>query len=196
MMASAELMAFEEEMKALFLDGKIKSPLHLAGGNEADLIAIFEEIKPEDWVLCTWRSHYHCLLKGVPPDELKDAIIRGRSIGLCFAKYRVLSSAIVGGIAPIAVGLAWSIKRRGGSERVYCFLGDMACTAGIVHEARQYSGGHDLPVTWVIEDNDLSVNTKTADVWGRQSKLENYKFQYYSYKLRWPHVGIGKWVAF
>jgi len=111
-MTPDDLLAFEEDIAQEFAAGKIRSPIHLGGGSERQLIEIFETIKPHDWVLCGWRSHYHCLLKGVPRDQLKAAILAGHSVSLCFPAHRILCSGIVGGIAPIAVGLAWAIKQR------------------------------------------------------------------------------------
>ena len=188
------LIAFEAEMAELFNQGKIKAPLHLAGGNEDQLIEIFRSIAPNDWVLGSWRAHYHCLLKGVPPEELKAAILAGRSIALTFPKQRILCSAIVGGIAPIAVGLAWGIKRIGLRDRVWCFLGDMSASTGIVDEALRYAAGHALPIIFVREDNGLSVGTKTEEVWGRAG--HRMTFLRYQYELSWPHVGSGKWISF
>jgi len=188
------LQAFEKEIEELFAAGKIKAPVHLAGGNERELIEIFKDIKSHDWVLCSWRSHYHCLLRGVPAEKLKEAIVAGHSIALCFPDYRILSSAIVGGICPIAVGLACAIKARKGPERVHCFIGDMTSMSGIFHECWRYCRGHDLPVHWIVEDNGLSVVTDTREVWGEQEKAP--KIEVYSYKMSRPHVGIGKFVVF
>ena len=194
-MTPADLIAFEDDIAAEFEAGRIKAPVHLAGGNEQPLIKIFKGIRPEDWVLCSWRSHLHCLLKGVPPDELKAAILKGRSIALCFPKYKVLSSAIVGGICPWAVGLAWTIKKRGGSERVYAFVGDMTATTGIFAECECYSTGHDLGVQWMIEDNYTSVMTDTGKVWGELGTT-GWDCHRYRYKMTRPHVGTGRWVKF
>ena len=107
-MTREELIAFEDEMAALFNAGQIKAPLHLVGGNENALIDIFKNIRPQDHIFCSWRSHYHALLKGVPRELVKQRILEGRSIALCFKEYRMLSSAIVGGICPIATGVAWA----------------------------------------------------------------------------------------
>lgn len=198
-MTPEDLIAFEKDIAAQFEAGKIKAPVHLAGGNESQLIEIFKHIRPQDWVLCQWRSHYHCLLKGVPPNELKEAIIQGRSIALCFPQYRILCSAIVGGIAPIATGLAWSIKRRlfgkpGKLEHVYAFVGDMTAESGIFYESRKYAQRHGLPVTWIVENNQKSVCTDTQEVWGVTGALMPGKM--YEYELTWPHVGTGRWVQF
>lgn len=190
-----DLIAFEDEIAADFEAGQIKAPVHLAGGNEQQLIEIFRDIAPNDWVLTSWRSHYHCLLKGVPRQKLKDAIHAGRSIALCFPEYRVLSSAIVGGICPIATGLGWAIKERGGRERVHCFVGDMTEKTGIWRESATYAVGHELPVTFYTEDNGKSVITETKEVWGYYGSVRE-RHKRYLYTLTRPHVGTGKWVRF
>ena len=106
-----ELINFEKDIANLFEQKKIRAPIHLYSNNEASLIKIFQKINKNDWIVCSWRSHYQCLLKGVPKQLLKKEIIQGNSISLCFPKYKIFSSAIVGGSLPIAVGLALSIKR-------------------------------------------------------------------------------------
>jgi TPP-dependent pyruvate/acetoin dehydrogenase alpha subunit len=191
-MNKAELIAFEDEIRELFNAGKIAAPIHLASGNEDQLIEIFQRIKSEDWVFGTWRSHYHCLLKGVPPEELKAKIVAGRSIGLCFPEHRILCSALVGGNAPLAVGMAMAIKRRGGSEHVWCFVGDMGATTGIFQECAEYSTAHKLPIKFVVENNRMSVQTNTEKVWGRPY-YEIPDIDEYQYDMNIPHVGTGKW---
>jgi len=193
------LLAFEEDIAQAFGRGEIKSPIHLSAGNEGQLIDIFKPVQPEDWVLCGWRSHYHCLLKGVPADELKQSILEGHSVSLCFKKQKILCSGIVGGIAPIAVGIATELKRKndeafGPENRVWCFLGDMSAESGIVHEAMKYAAGHGLPIKWVIEDNGQSVCTDTKKSWG--DKFRGHDLIRYYFTLGRPHAGIGQWVRF
>lgn len=196
-----DLLAFEEDIAAEFKAGRIKAPVHLSGGNEEQLFDIFREIQNDDWVLAGWRSHYHCLLKGVPRNELKAAIMAGQSVSLCFPRYKILCSGIVGGIAPIAVGLAWAIKRKqdaspyGHESKVWCFLGDMTAETGIVHEAMKYANGHGLLIGWVEENNGYSVCTHTQTSWGSPTTMPRSRFGY-TYKLTRPHVGIGEWVRF
>lgn len=174
--------------------------MHLSGGNERQLIEIFEHVQPDDWVLCSWRSHYHCLLKGVDPEELKQAIRDGHSVSLCFARQKILSSGIVGGVAPIACGIGWELKRKNDSDPVgnptyvWVFLGDMTAESGIVHEAMKYAARHCLPVKWAVEDNGQSVCTDTQRSWGGEHR--NPDVLRYTYTLGRPHAGIGKWVRF
>src|SRR3990167_10305391 len=112
MKTKEELIAFENWTVETFNNGLLKSPVHLSGGNEDQLIEIFKDIKPQDWVFTTYRSHYHALLKGVPEQRLKDWILDNKSIHFMDKEYKVFSSAIVGGTLPIALGVAVEIKRR------------------------------------------------------------------------------------
>jgi TPP-dependent pyruvate/acetoin dehydrogenase alpha subunit len=182
-----ELIAFEKEIAQMFEAGLIHSPVHLSGGNENALIEIFKDIKADDWVCSTHRNHYHALLKGVPPELVKQEILNDHSISLNFKEYKFISSAIVGGILPIAVGLAMT------GQRVWAFCGDMASHTGIFHECQKYASGHNLPITFVIEDNGMSVDTPTDKTWGNKY---SDNITVYDYTRKYPHQGSGKYVTF
>ena len=195
-----QLIDFETEIATCFNEGMIKAPVHLYDGNEQEMINIFKDIKEEDWVFCTWRSHYQCLLKGVPSDKLLEDIVAGKSITLCYPEHRVYSSAIVTGSIPIATGLAFDIKRKGGSNHVWCFVGDMSAETGSFYENHKYAVNLDLPITYIIEDNAKSVCTMTREVWN--SDEHPYaeegvpKVIYYKYETKYPHAGAGKRIQF
>jgi len=201
-MTPSEMIRFETSIADAFNRGEIRAPVHLSDGNEVPLIDYFRQVRDSDWVCCQWRSHYACLLKGVPEDELRAEIMAGRSISLCFPKQRVISSAIAGGILPIAVGLALGIKRVGGSELVHCFVGDMMALSGIFFECVTYANNFQLPIQFIVEDNEISVCTDTKATWGRKNlwvydaKLRPGLVHYYRYKSRYPHAGAGKRVEF
>ncbi|KKN63743.1 hypothetical protein LCGC14_0498470 [marine sediment metagenome] len=184
-----DLIDFEAEIAELFEVGKIKAPVHLSGGNEDALIRIFQQVKPDDWVFSTHRSHHHALLKGIPREWLKAEIIAGHSITLNNAEYHFFTSAIVGGILPIAVGVAMT------GQRVWCFVGDMAAETGVFNECLKYARGHGLPIKFVVEDNGLSVQTPTREVWGSVPSVVD-EDEYYQYNPTWPHQSTGKNVIF
>jgi len=195
-----DLIAFEEEIAIEFNASKIRAPVHLYYGNEEAVIELFSKVHPDDWVCCSWRSHYQCLLKGVPRETLKMEIMEGKSISLCFPEHRVLSSAIVGGVLPIAVGLAMGIKRSGQTNRVYCFMGEMTSETGIAHECIKYSRNHKLPIHFIVEDNGKSVCTDTRDAWAQPilsfEKENDPYITYYRYETKYPHAGAGVRVQF
>ncbi len=195
-----DLISFEREVAEEFNTGRIKAPVHLAGGNERALMDVFQGIRKEDWVLCSWRSHYHCLLKGVPREALREAILAGRSISLCFPEQRIFSSAIVAGIIPIGVGIALDIQRSGRAEHVYCFVGDMSAETGTFSECHRYARALELPLTYVVEDNDRSIGSPTREVWRTErlsfEDLNDRHVRTYRHENPWPHAGAGQRVRF
>jgi|TARA_R110000823_G_scaffold195690_3_gene327044 TPP-dependent pyruvate/acetoin dehydrogenase alpha subunit len=194
-----ELIDFETDIAECFNNAMIKAPVHLYDGNEEQMIKVFENVKSKDWVFCTWRSHYQCLLKGVPPSQIKNDILDGKSITLCYPEYNIYSSAIVTGNIPVATGTALDIKRKGGDEHVWCFVGDMASETGSFFENWKYSVNHDLPITYVIENNGKSVCTNTKKTWGTDELFfakETRKIIYYEYNTKYPHAGAGKRIEF
>ena len=199
-MNKENLIKFETEIAKLFNEAKIRAPVHLYHGNEEQIIKIFKNIKKEDWVFCSWRSHYQCLLKGVPPKKLKKEIMEGKSISLCFPKYKIYSSAIVGGVLPIAVGMALSLKRRKSKNKVFCFMGEMTSETGIAHESIKYSRNKKLPIHFIVEDNNKSVCTDTRKAWSQRKltyeRSSDKYVTYYKYNLKYPHAGAGKRVQF
>jgi len=208
MLNKDDLINFENEIADCFNNKMIRAPIHLADGNEDQLIEIFQSIKQNDWIYCTWRSHYHALLKGVPSNEIKLAILDGRSITLCFDKQKMFSSAIVGGCIPIALGTALDLKNKKSNDKVWCFVGDMGANMGAFHEAVKYAENFDLPITFVIENNSKSVCTNTYEAWGTNKfnfELDNdkkvYKISdkvlYYYYVFdKWKHAGTNIRVQF
>lgn len=194
-----DLRKFELEIFELFKDKQIKSPIHLRGGNEEHLIEIFKDINHEDYCFFTWASHLECLLKGVPKEKVKEAILKNKSIALSFKEYNILSSAIVGGNAPIAVGVALGIKQKKENKKVWCFIGDMSFYTGAVQESIRYAEVHDLPITFIVADNRLSVTTPTREVWGNDIEeicFKSKKCIRYEYTNCFPHAGIGEKVLF
>lgn len=209
-----ELIAFEEEIAERFKNKEISAPVHLQSGGLDELIFIFEKyINENDYILGTWRNHIPCLLKGVPPETLIKAILNKQSIHLNFSQYKILSSGIVGGIFPIAVGIALGIKLKNDNNKVWVIAGDMSFTTGIARESLTYASNYSLPIGWICQDNNLSVCTNTRECWGSKKlwfedfeEKENleYNITYYKilnlfhfrYSSSYPHVNIKNRVQF
>lgn len=198
-----DLEDFEKEIAEIFATGVIRAPVHLRSGREQNLIEIFtdHQITAEDYVFGYWDAHELALLKGVPREEVKQAILDGKSISLCFPEYKVFCSGIVGSLMGTAVGTAWALKNENKKGRAFLFCGDMSSETGIFHEAVKYAVNFDLPVVFVVCDNGLSVMTDTRAVWGAPepwflgTKYEK-KIIYFRYKNEYPHSGLGWKIKF
>ena len=190
-----DLIDFENLIVSHWEAAKIRGPVHLSNGNEEQLIEIFKRITPTDWVFSTWRSHYHALLKGIDPDWIEKEILAGRSITLCNIDKRFYSSAIVTATLPIALGVALSIKKQAGKEKVWVFVGDMSFESGAFYEVHKYARNFDLPLYFVVEDNGVSTYTPTEATWNVKRPIP-LDVIHYSYKSKYPHYGSGKWIAF
>ena len=206
-MTENSLIEFEKDIFDIYSEGKIEAPVHLTGSvdgrQEKALIKIFLDIKKNDWVFSTHRSHYHALLKAQDAEWVKSEILAKRSIHINSKKHKIFTSAIVGGILPIALGVAFALKKKKSKDKVWVFVGDMASQMGIFFECWKYALGHNLPITFIIEDNEIGVYTPTEKVWKFITHHDYYfddveenKIIYYDYKRKYPHVGIGKWVVF
>ena len=190
-----QLIDFEELIVKHWEDAKIRGPVHLSNGNEDQLLEVFKRIKTTDWVFSTWRSHYHAMLKGISLDWLEQQILAGKSITICNMEERFYSSAIVTATLPIALGVAQAIKKSGGTDKVWCFIGDMCFETGIFYEVHKYARNFDLPLYFVVEDNGISTYTPTEATWQVKREIPS-DVVHYTYKSRFPHYGSGKWVAF
>ncbi len=191
-----DLLDFEEEVKKHYEDANISAPVHLSKGNEKQLLDIFQYVHQDDWVFSSWRNHSHALLHGLDSDILMKDIIDGRSMSTNSVNPKFYSSSIVGGIIPIAVGAASALKMKMSSTRVWCFIGDMTFETGIFYEAYKYTKNFDLPLQFVVEDNNLSTNTPTDETWCGIKRDVPEDVIYYKYDRGYPHHGTGNWVLF
>jgi len=207
-MNKQDLIDFETEIGDMFNKALIRAPIHLYAGNEDAIMRVFKKIDVKnDLICCTWRNHYQALLKGIPPELLKERIVAGKSMVMNLPEYKFICSSIVGGIPSIATGIALAAKLKGTTERVWCWTGDMSAETGAWAEAYKYAVAQDLPITFVVEDNELSVLTPTHEMWGNEKwylpkhnngrDWESEHLIYYSYKNdKYPHAGAGVRVQF
>lgn len=205
-----KLIAFENEILKQFEQGKINCPHHACRGNEEQLITLFGMINlKKDWIISHHRNLYHYLLGGGDPNALmaelrgtEDGVCKGyaRSMHLIDLKHRFLSTAIVAGGCAIACGIALAIKKkyRGRKVRphVWCFIGDGAEDSGHFLEAMRFGHSRQLPLTFVIEDNDLAVESTKRDRWHNYVSINAPNVIRYEYVRGVPHVGVGKHISF
>ncbi|HZS94201.1 MAG TPA: thiamine pyrophosphate-dependent dehydrogenase E1 component subunit alpha [Chloroflexota bacterium] len=154
---------FEDAAYQLFLQNLIHGTMHLGTGQEAIAAGVEAALRPDDYVLSTYRGHAHVIARGAALDAAMAEMF-GRVTGLCKGKggsmhltsvpHGALGSyAIVGAHLPIGCGTGWSAKLRGTDQVTVCFFGDGATNIGYFHEALNLAAVWKLPVIFVCENN-------------------------------------------
>jgi pyruvate dehydrogenase E1 component alpha subunit len=193
-----QLIDFENRMIILFEDGELPFLMHFCGGNENQLIKIFKNINHGDYIFSSHRTHYHYLLAGGTEEDLKKKLLNGDSMFVFNKKLNFLSSSILAGTCGIAAGVALALKLKRSKQKVWCFIGDGAEDEGHFYEAVKFVQSAKLPCTFIIEDNDRSVETNKKD------RNSDYNINWpecvirYKYIATYPHTGTnsGKMIKF
>jgi pyruvate dehydrogenase E1 component alpha subunit len=154
---------FEEEANRQTNLGNVVGTLHMYCGEEAVAVGVCANLRDDDYVLGTHRSHGHCLAKGAESDKMMAELF-GRATGTCkgkggsmhvadFSLNMLGANGIVGaGIGP-TTGTALASKIRGTDQVSVCFFGDGAAARGTFHEAIAMGSLWQLPVVYVCENN-------------------------------------------
>lgn len=153
----------EEKLIELSKVGEISSLVHLSIGQEAVSVGICSALNKDDSVVSTHRCHAHYLAKG---GDLKSmmAELFGRRDGCCGGRGGSmhlldpgagmnLSTPIVGGSIPVAVGFGLSIKLKNERRVSVAFFGDGGVEEGVFWESLNFASVHKLPVIFVCENN-------------------------------------------
>lgn len=190
-MNAQDLIDAENEIASLWNDGQLPFLIHLEGSTDLSyeewLVDFFHaNIKPTDYVFASHRCHLQALLHGMSRSTLVSEVMRGRSMFLYMQRF--ICSAIVASTPGIAVGMAMSIKRRGGTERCWSFIGDSGEHEGHFYEAVRFAHDRELPVTFIVLDNNSSCGVtkeqRQVKPWAWPDNV--VRFEYIS---RWPHAG-------
>lgn len=154
---------FEEEANRQTNLGNIVGTLHMYCGEEAVAVGVCANLRDDDYVLGTHRSHGHCIAKGAQSDKMMAELF-GKATGTCrgkggsmhvadFSLNMLGANGIVGaGIGP-TTGTALASKIRGTDQVSVCFFGDGAAARGTFHEAIAMGSLWQLPVVYVCENN-------------------------------------------
>src|SRR5213592_3531775 len=162
---------FEEKAAEAYTLGKVGGFLHLYIGEEAVAVGATSVLRPDDYAISAYREHGHCLAKGSDPKRMM-AVLFGRRDGLSKGKGGSMhlfdrttnflgGHAIVGAHLPIAVGVGFAIKYRGGDQVIVCYFGDGAVPEGEFHEAMNLAALWKLPVLFLCENNRYAMGTST-----------------------------------
>jgi len=168
---------YEERLQEEYLEGKqpafdisagpIPGELHLAAGQEAAAVGVCHHLRDDDVVTAPHRPHHVAIAKGVDLERM-TAEIFGRETGLCSGKgghmhlfdpdVNFACSGIIAEGCPPAVGAGLAAKKRNTDSVAVAYLGEGAIDQGGFLESLNLAAVHDLPVVFVVEDNDWAIS--------------------------------------
>ncbi|MFL7839655.1 MAG: pyruvate dehydrogenase (acetyl-transferring) E1 component subunit alpha [Candidatus Promineifilaceae bacterium] len=160
---------FEQRSAELYQLGKIGGFLHLYIGQEAVAVGSIAARKEGDNVITAYRDHAHALVVGSDPGAVMAELMgkatgvskgRGGSMHLADVERHYWGGyAVVGGHIPLGVGIALAEQYKGTDNAVLIYFGDGSSNIGYFHEALNLAGVWQLPVVFIVENNQYGMGT-------------------------------------
>jgi pyruvate dehydrogenase E1 component alpha subunit len=160
---------FEERSAEAYALGRIGGFCHLYIGQEAVGAGAIAALRGDDYIVTTYRDHGQALARGISPRAImaelfgrSDGCARGKggSMHLFDRSLNFLGGhGIVGAHVPLAAGVGFAIKYRGGDQVCLCFMGESVVNTGAFHEALNMASLWKLPVVFLIENNRYGMGT-------------------------------------
>ncbi|MGN7501406.1 MAG: pyruvate dehydrogenase (acetyl-transferring) E1 component subunit alpha [Alphaproteobacteria bacterium] len=172
---------FEEKAGQLYGMGLIGGFCHLYIGQEAVVAGAYAAQEPQDTVITAYRNHGHILVSGIDPKEVM-AELTGRAGGCSRGKGGSMhmfsiengfygGHGIVGAQISIGTGLGFAHKYKEDNGVCLAYMGDGAADQGQVLESYNMAALWQLPVLYIVENNQYSMGTSTK----RHAAGEFYK---------------------
>jgi pyruvate dehydrogenase E1 component alpha subunit len=160
---------FEERAGEMYARAKIGGFLHLAIGEEATIVGSARALQESDYLVSTYRSHGHALVRGTEPRRVMAELFgrvggccngRGGSMHMFDAERRFMGGyGIVGGNVPIAAGIALACDYKSSDEATLCVIGDGACNQGTFGETMNLAALWHLPIVFLVTNNQYGMGT-------------------------------------
>ncbi len=165
---------FEEMAAEAYAVGKVGGFCHLHIGQEAVAHGVVGPLRPDDYVITSYRDHTPPLAKGAEPGPILAELYgkSGGSVGGKGGSMHIFHTdlgfmgghGIVGGQIPLATGIGWAIRYRGSDQICVCCLGDAAVNQGSFLESLNMAAVWKLPVIYVVENNEYGMGTAFSRV--------------------------------
>jgi pyruvate dehydrogenase E1 component alpha subunit len=160
---------FEERAGEMYARAKVGGFLHLSIGEEATIVGSARALRDSDYLISTYRSHGHALVRGTPPENVMAELFgradgcsggRGGSMHMFDISRRFMGGyGIVGGNLPIAAGLALASDYEGTEDVTLCVFGDGASNQGTFGETLNLAALWKLPIVFMVTNNQFGMGT-------------------------------------
>ncbi len=163
---------FEVVAKRELNAGTFPGFIHMYVGEESIAVATCENLRNDDAIVGTHRSHGHCIAKGCDLVAM-FAELRGAETGLSRGKGGSMhmmdvkkgmygANGVVGGGFPMATGLGLGFRYKNTDNVSVCFFGDGASNQGTFHESVNLASIWKLPVIYICENNGYAEDTPVS----------------------------------
>lgn len=160
---------FEQQALKYYNQGMMGGFLHLYIGQESVAVGTASLMNGKDEIITAYRDHGHGLAVGMEMNPCMAELFgkgtgcsKGKGGSMHFFapdKHYWGGHGIVGGQAPLGMGLAFALKYKGIKGCAVAFLGDGAVNQGVFSECLNMAALFELPVVFVIENNGYSMGT-------------------------------------
>jgi pyruvate dehydrogenase E1 component alpha subunit len=160
---------FEERAGEMYARAKVGGFLHLSIGEEATIVGAARALRDTDYLISTYRSHGHALVRGTPANNVMAELFgkvdgcchgRGGSMHMFDLSRRFMGGyGIVGGNLPIAAGIGLASDYSGRDEVTLCTFGDGASNQGTFGETLNLAALWKLPVVFMVTNNQFGMGT-------------------------------------
>jgi pyruvate dehydrogenase E1 component alpha subunit len=173
---------FEEKAAEYYQQGQIGGFLHLYIGQEATGVGAVHAMREDDHVLTAYRDHGIAIARGLDPKKCMAELL-GKSTGVSGGRGGSMhfgsrehnfwgGYGIVGGHLPLATGVALKARYNDEDFAVLCLMGDGSTNIGYFHESLNMSAVWDLPVVWLIENNQYGMGTAVNRASGQEELVK------------------------
>jgi pyruvate dehydrogenase E1 component alpha subunit len=180
---------FEEKCAESYSLGKIGGFCHLYIGQEAVGVGAISALRPDDYVITSYREHGQAIAKGISPEAVMAELYgkaggcshgKGGSMHLFDKSVNFLGGhGIVGGQIPLATGVAFASKYQETDQVTLCFFGEAAVNQGAFHESLNMAQLWKLPCIYICENNQYGMGTSLA----RAMSLQNVSQKAAAYEM-------------
>ena len=165
--------AIQLDINNMIIAGEFQIPIHLGIGHEAIATSLVNVLKQNDKLLLTHRNIHYQLALGASKEELIDEYSL-RNTGLASGRLgsmnlmnpragNIYTSNILGNNLAVSLGVGMASKIRGDGGVTWVVTGDGAIEEGIFYESVLFASSVQLPVVFLIENNEWSLGTSISE---------------------------------
>ncbi|XP_056641506.1 pyruvate dehydrogenase E1 component subunit alpha type II, mitochondrial-like [Diorhabda sublineata] len=162
----------------LYQQKQVRGFCHVYVGQEACAVGMHSIMRPQDTAITSYRCHGWAYISGESVENVLAELLgkvtgsargKGGSMHIYGSKFYG-GNGIVGAHVPVGTGIALAHKYNKKGAVSFTIFGDGAVDQGQIYESYNFAKLHELPVIFVIENNDYSMGTPRI----RHSANPNY----------------------